>query len=405
MSSGTLSTLQDGIAAVRAGDTARGRELLRKAAATAPNDDTPWVWLSSVAADSNEAIGHLRKALRLNSANRYASEALFRLLLSAGVAAVRRSDPVAAKPLLDEALGLDPQNESALLWRAGIASTPEEGIQLLQAVLAINPENARAHQGIAHFEALLAPKWQCPLCETPARDDPGSDCPRCKAVLTLDDPARFGRPTGADVRILKAVATRLYEATKNSKEPRTAYLLGLCYLNLGYRNEGVQALQTVARHHSATPAWKAAITNLVQHFGVQATSATARPARPTVFVVDDSPTIQKLVTATLSAAGYEAVAVGSGEQAVEWLRGSAMPKLFILDVNMPGMDGFQLCKLLRQTPETARIPVVFLTGKDGLLNKLRGQWAGAAEYLIKPFDPQKLVATVQKLVPTEARLG
>ena len=66
---------------------------------------------------------------------------------------------------------------------------------------------------------------------------------------------------------------------------------------------------------------------------------------------------------------------------------------------MPGLDGFGVCTLLREKPETAKVPIVFLTGKDGFFNKLRGKWAGAAEYLTKPFQPKALVDVVQKIVP------
>ena len=126
-------------------------------------------------------------------------------------------------------------------------------------------------------------------------------------------------------------------------------------------------------------------------------------AKPAVIVVDDSPTIRKLVSVTLTQAGYAVTEAADGYEVAEKVRQVGVPKLFILDINMPGLDGLQLCKMLRQNAETAEVPVVFLTGKDGFFNKLRGQWAGAAEYLTKPFDPQKLLATVGKLVASDAR--
>jgi twitching motility two-component system response regulator PilG len=65
---------------------------------------------------------------------------------------------------------------------------------------------------------------------------------------------------------------------------------------------------------------------------------------------------------------------------------------------MPGLDGLQLCKMLKQNAETSGVPVVFLTGKDGFFNKLRGQWAGGTEYLTKPFQPAALAATVTNIL-------
>lgn len=80
-------------------------------------------------------------------------------------------------------------------------------------------------------------------------------------------------------------------------------------------------------------------------------------------VVDDSPTVRKLVSVTLSAAGYEVAEANDADHAAKVLRESAVPQLFILDVNMPGMDGFELCKILQGNDETSKIPVMFLTGK------------------------------------------
>lgn len=304
--------------------------------------------------------------------------------------------------MLDEAIRLDPRNETAMLWRAGVAESPEEGIAQLEAVLALNPGNVRAKQGIAHYELQLPPKWLCPLCAASARENPGFACPSCKAVLALDVPSRFSQPTGADATIVKAAAARLYDSFKLTQDANTAYHLGLSYLNLGFRREGIQALQMAARHKSAEPEWKNLVAGIVQFFAEAPVVATPKPEKPLIIAVDDSPTMQKLLSVTLKAAGYEVVVASSGDDALESIRATGAPRLFILDVNMPGMDGFQLCKLFRQTAETAKAPVIFLTGKDGFFNKLRGQWLGAAEYLVKPFDPQKLVAAVQKLVPVKA---
>ena len=114
-------------------------------------------------------------------------------------------------------------------------------------------------------------------------------------------------------------------------------------------------------------------------------------------IVDDSPTVRAMVSAVLTGAGYRVIAAGGAEEASRLICAGNIPRLFILDVNMPGTDGFGLCKVLRAHAETAEIPVVFLTGKTGLLNKIHGRWVGAAEYITKPFQNDKLLATVERL--------
>ena len=127
------------------------------------------------------------------------------------------------------------------------------------------------------------------------------------------------------------------------------------------------------------------------------------PPPPTwVMVVDDSPTIRKTVAVILSKAGYQVAEAADADEATRLIHEGGPPRLFILDVNMPGLDGFGLCKLLRAEAATAKTPVVFLTGKTGILSKLHGRWAGAADYLTKPFQPRDLLAAVAKIVPAPA---
>ena len=159
----------------------------------------------------------------------------------------------------------------------------------------------------------------------------------------------------------------------------------------------MRALQAATRQPGADPRWAAQLDALLRHR--PATSGRAADARPLVLVVDDSPTIRKMVAVTLGAAGYRVAEAEGGVAAAKSVYNSGAPGLFLLDVNMPEMDGFTLCKTLRSNPETAKTPVVFLTGKDGLISKLRGHSAGASDYVTKPFDPQKLLAAVGKLLP------
>ena len=117
--------------------------------------------------------------------------------------------------------------------------------------------------------------------------------------------------------------------------------------------------------------------------------------RRIILVVDDSPTIQKVVSVTLEAHGHEVVTASDGMEALAKLR-TLRPDLVLLDITMPHMDGYQLCRILRSNELTKSVPIVMLSGKDGLFDKMRGRMAGAATYITKPFAPSALPPLVEK---------
>jgi twitching motility two-component system response regulator PilG len=115
----------------------------------------------------------------------------------------------------------------------------------------------------------------------------------------------------------------------------------------------------------------------------------------TILAVDDSPTIGKLVELALSRHGYNVVLATDGMEALGKL-GEVNPDMVLLDINMPRMDGYQVCKAIRGNATTRHIPVIMLSGKDGFFDKVRGRLAGSTDYITKPFEPEKLLIAVQK---------
>jgi twitching motility two-component system response regulator PilG len=119
--------------------------------------------------------------------------------------------------------------------------------------------------------------------------------------------------------------------------------------------------------------------------------------RGTILAVDDSPTIRKLVSMTMEGQGYRVVVASDGIEALAILK-DEHPDLILCDVAMPKLDGYQLCKIIKNSKDTKHIPVVMLSGKDGLFDKVRGKMAGCANYITKPFEPDLLMSEVRKYV-------
>ena len=121
-------------------------------------------------------------------------------------------------------------------------------------------------------------------------------------------------------------------------------------------------------------------------------------SRPTVLVVDDSPTIRKLVAMTLTRGGYQVSEAIDGHDALELIQETGPPHLILVNVGMADSDGYDLCRTLRKQPQTRKLPIVMLSDRDreGFFNKMRGLMAGSAQFLIKPFQPEALLKVVQE---------
>ncbi|HUG37129.1 MAG TPA: response regulator [Candidatus Limnocylindrales bacterium] len=122
------------------------------------------------------------------------------------------------------------------------------------------------------------------------------------------------------------------------------------------------------------------------------------PAMATVLVVDDEPPILELVRFTLEDEQIRIVEASDGAAALETAR-TERPDLILLDVQMPRMNGFEVCRRIRQDPALSHTRIVMLTAADQEADRARGLAAGADEYLAKPFSPLALLALVRNFLP------
>lgn len=120
--------------------------------------------------------------------------------------------------------------------------------------------------------------------------------------------------------------------------------------------------------------------------------------RPIVACIDDSPSIQRVVKFTLESSGYQVISIKESLKALTSLL-NPKPDLILMDINMPDIDGYQLCSLCRKSSALSDIPIVMLTGRDGILDRVKAKMVGAVGYISKPFLPQELVKTVNTYLP------
>ncbi len=122
---------------------------------------------------------------------------------------------------------------------------------------------------------------------------------------------------------------------------------------------------------------------------------------PVVLVVDDSPTVRKIVQLTLQREHIRVVTAGDGLSALAAVA-DEQPDLILLDIMLPRMDGYNICQVVRKNMAYKDMPIVMLSGKDGLFDKMRGKLAGSTEYMTKPFDSAELVQTVKRHLDSDA---
>jgi DNA-binding response OmpR family regulator len=116
-----------------------------------------------------------------------------------------------------------------------------------------------------------------------------------------------------------------------------------------------------------------------------------------ILVVDDEPDAVELLAFNLRQGGYSVTTAADGAEALHKAR-TQVPDLLVLDVMLPELDGFEICKVLRHDPVTARLPIIMLTAKAAEVDRVLGLELGADDYLTKPFSPRELMLRVKKLL-------
>lgn len=123
-----------------------------------------------------------------------------------------------------------------------------------------------------------------------------------------------------------------------------------------------------------------------------------------LLLIDDDPNLILLVKDYLEFRGYEVITAENGREAIEILEAD-IPDMIICDVMMPEMDGYSLVKHVRDNPRTSWIPVLFLSAKGQSQDRVKGLNTGADVYMVKPFEPEELVAQVESSLKQSARIS
>lgn len=237
----------------------------------------------------------------------------------------------------------------------------------------------------------------CPFCNS-ANDKQAFSCNSCQTVLTLSDlEMLLGQQTANEDKLRQAVESLERENESYGLNAEQLSNLGVGQINLKNYRQGFLYLQEAVRMNPSNVLLNAQVNALairLSEMEEQQSVHDSMPKNRKILVVDDSPTVRKLISGKLEKCGHEVICAIDGVDALEKIN-ELKPDLVLLDITMPRMDGYQVCKLIRNNETTKDVPVVMISGKDGFFDKVRGRMAGTTGYITKPFGPETLMKTVE----------
>jgi twitching motility two-component system response regulator PilG len=309
-----------------------------------------------------------------------------------GIRLAKADNRSRARWLLMEASALNPNSELVWLSLAAVVEKPADAVRCLQKVLKINPNNEQAITCLNQIYAKVGspePAWQCPICLSSFQMEM-NNCPHCHSLLTLTDLDALLDNRAADRTALQEALKRYSEAVQRDEDPGAYYHLALAFLNNGQIAEGTNALRRASQMQPEDQGLK----NLIVALQQRQTQTYAADAK-TILVIDDSPTVCKLVSLSLEQHGHRVLVASEMMEALAKLNESKLD-LILLDIMLPGADGYQVCKIIKGYASTKSVPVVMLSGRDGFFDKMRARLVGAQGYITKPFVPNDLLKAVEK---------
>jgi twitching motility two-component system response regulator PilG len=243
----------------------------------------------------------------------------------------------------------------------------------------------------------------CPFCGSENEHQVVS-CQTCMAVLSLSNLESLLANQSADKLILRQTVEDM-ERRRASRpfDSDEMTVLGLGHLNLRNLQLGYSCLSEASRLSPNNVVLSAQVNALLirlEEIKQQEEAHLKMPRGKSILVVDDSPTVRKLIAGKLEKSGHDVICAVDGVEAMEQLE-TMVPDLILLDIAMPRMDGYQVCKLIRSNNATKDVAVVMISGKDGFFDKVRGRMAGTTGYITKPFGPETLMKAVEMYLSGE----
>ena len=388
----STAVMSEAIAAARSGQKDLARQLLRDITEQDPKHEQAFLWLAALAESPVVAISHLERVLELNPGNLQALNAL----------AVHRhqADRRTSKEAVRHEEG-SPRPSSLPGTRTATMSPgpPSAGVRTVSMTNSVSVSHSLPtpidYKPIDSNNDPTRPRtttkyvWLCPLCDG-GNFDRANKCRRCGALQGIDDIFALAENRGVDEVLVAKGAEKWLQRLIGGPNLEAHLNVARAYLNLNRSAEALLHIEKACELRATDE-------------GLQMVLGTLR-SRKLVLAVDDSETVRRLISVSLERKGYRVVTAEDGIQALGRLA-EHTPSLVLLDISMPKMDGYEVCKVIKRNHTLKHVPVLMLSGKDGIFDKIKGRIAGATGYISKPFDVAMLLHALDRYLGDAAEAG
>ena len=254
---------------------------------------------------------------------------------------------------------------------------------------------------------------RCPFCWSPLDAD-AKQCHYCKSGLNIPIALQQNTQQQANSKFLINALTRYTDVFARENKSKAIFMLSLANCNLNKVEEALDLLTEISRLNPGNNFLSEQLNIVVNHLATRLTDYTefdqcltprtekyawieqaVQTQKKKILVVEDSPTTRKVIMLTLKPKGYAIVEARDGLEALGRIN-EERPDLVLLDIILPKMDGHRILAIIRKTPELRHTPVIMLTSRGGMMDKVKSRLKGSTDYLTKPFEPYDLIKTVQK---------
>ncbi len=312
-------------------------------------------------------------------------------------------------------------NPSAWIWYSRIQGNVGIMKKAVKMAMSLEPDNPLVREEKEKIEAVERHLSEdvvrkCYFCWAPMNKSV-TTCHYCRGHLIISRET-LAQSGAANTRCLEIARERYGRILR--KYPRSLislYCLGLININTGNYQDALAYLDKTSKMAPDKALFANQLKLLLDHLArqsvdeqpdqnvraeIHATEETPLVAeQKMVLVVEDSSTTRKVISITLSRRGYRVVEAADGLEALSKIS-EERPDLIMLDVILPKMDGYKILSIIKGNKEFKDIPVIMLTSKDGFINKMKGKMAGSSAYLTKPFDPDKMIAEIEKHIQPQS---